>query len=98
MASKKTASKPFKNWLHEDVADEFGLKLIRTHTFLVKLDHVSPISEQHADYKQVEGLREGLSLYVETWNEDELKTMFIVPFVRLTNLVSSYQRRYGKTV
>lgn len=94
--SKKNKAKPFKNWLYEDVADEFGLKLIRTHPFLEVLDKIEPISQQHPDYKQVEGLREGLSLYAETWNEDELKTMFINPFVRLANLISPYYKVFAQ--
>jgi hypothetical protein len=94
--SKKTKAKPFKNWLHEDVVDEFGLKLIRTHPFLEVLDKIEPISQQYTDYKQVEGLREGLSLYAETWNEDELKTMFVNPFLSLLHLISPYYKVFAQ--
>ncbi len=90
--AKKLKNKPFKNWLHEEIADEFGLKLVNTHLFLEKLDKIEPINAQHPEYTHIDNLREVLRLYAETWNEDEIKTMFINPFVRLANLVSPYYK------
>ncbi|TAE03206.1 MAG: hypothetical protein EAZ97_01775 [Bacteroidetes bacterium] len=85
--TKKIPRKPFKNWDDEQVSIEFGLKRVKTHIFIENIDAVEPI-KAHPAKIAIEELRESLKEYVETWNEDELKTMFINPFVRLANFVS----------
>ncbi len=88
---KKTKSKPFKNWDDEEVAIEFGLKLLKTHFFIEYIDKVEPFTVSPVQ-ETIEKLRETLKDYVETWNEDELKMMFISPFLRLADFVSPYYK------
>ncbi len=80
--AKKPKNKPFKNWLFEDVAKEFGLNRVQEHPFLTEINQCT-LSDSHPLREQIEDLWKGLRTYAEAWNEDELKTMFINPFVRL---------------
>lgn len=89
--SKKTKAKPFKNWLYEEVAQEFGLHRVEEHPFLSQLNECT-LSESHPLREQIEDLRSSLRTYAEAWNEDELKTMFINPFVRLARFISPYYK------
>jgi hypothetical protein len=70
--------RPFEKWDFEEVEKEFGLTPIKQLSVLVKwLDVpnkiiISPFQEE---------LRISMEENVETWNEDELKTLFIAPFL-----------------
>ncbi len=87
---KKVRNKPFKNWLYEDVAKEFGL--IRTrHKTLEELDQVQ-FDQKHGATSQIERLKSLLVDYVDSWNEDELKSLFINPFMSLAEFVSPYYK------
>lgn len=93
--TKKPKAKPFKNWLYEDVAKEFGLKRLSSHVFLQELDQLIP-DPLHIANNEVNRLKNILVEYIDTWNEDELKTMFINPFLSLINLVSPYYKVFVK--
>ena len=71
--------RPFEQWLFEDVEIEFGLKRIKNMPQLLNwLETSSKPSELAADF---ENLRELLNDNVEILNEDELKMLFIAPFL-----------------
>jgi hypothetical protein len=84
----KIYKKPFKDWLYEEVSDTFGLTELVTHPELEKLKSVT-LSEKHPNRKDIEELRSLLKKYIESWNEDEYKFMFISRFIGLANYVSA---------
>lgn len=70
--------RPFEQWLFEDVEIEFGI--IR-YNELPSLIEWLDTSGKEGDITRFEKLRMSLLSNVETWNEDELKMMFIAPFL-----------------
>jgi len=70
--------RPFEQWLFEDVEIEFGIERIEDFPQLVNWLNVS---KKKALSENLERLRISLLKNVETWNEDELKMMFIAPFL-----------------
>ncbi len=87
----KKYKKPFKNWLYEEVSDTFGLTELVTHPELDKLQSIK-LSEKHHQRKDIEELRALLQKYIESWNEDEYKFMFISRFIGLANYVSKHYK------
>lgn len=85
--------KTFEKWKIDDVIDTFGLKRIYDVNF-------APLSEwlrakheiSNLEKSQIEELREELQINAEYWNEDELKFMFISPFLNVVNLKSVYYK------
>jgi hypothetical protein len=70
--------RPFEQWLSEDVEIEFGINQLNSLQSLAKWLEVQsnmPLSDA------VETLRNSLLDNVTTWNEDELKMLFIAPFL-----------------
>ncbi|MEN0050271.1 MAG: hypothetical protein AAF806_24615 [Bacteroidota bacterium] len=70
--------RPFEHWLFEDVEIEFGIERIDEMSVL---QNWLSIKEKVVLPPRVEQLRLSLSKNVETWNEDELKMLFISPFL-----------------
>jgi hypothetical protein len=74
--------RPFEQWLYEDVQKEFGIKRIKNHSELLewlKISHPKPLPNN------ITRLQNLLEDYIETWNEDELKMMFIAPLLSEIN-------------
>jgi predicted PP-loop superfamily ATPase len=71
--------RPFEQWLFEDVEIEFGID--RVYDFQPLLDWINVPNPIPLDENK-EKLRLSLLKDVETWNEDELKMMFIAPFLK----------------
>lgn len=71
--------KLLEEWLFEDVELTFGIERIEEMPALV--EWLSVDEELVALPSNIEKLRKSLSRNVETWNEDELKMMFISPFL-----------------
>lgn len=70
--------KPFEQWLFEDVEIAFHIERVKNMLTLVKwLD----VSKNNILDSETERLRVLLADNVESWNEDELKMMFIAPFL-----------------
>ncbi|MDX2049697.1 MAG: hypothetical protein SFT93_00750 [Rickettsiaceae bacterium] len=69
--------RPFEQWLYEDVEIEFGFERIKNLPALELWLQVSDAKLPNA----LEELRDSLLENVENWNEDELKMMFIAPFL-----------------
>ncbi|MEM8523190.1 MAG: hypothetical protein AAGG68_01040 [Bacteroidota bacterium] len=70
--------RPFEQWLFEDVEIEFGIERIEE---MDALQNWLSVQEKLTIPKRIEQLRVSLSKNVETWNEDELKMLFIGPFL-----------------
>ena len=70
--------RPFEQWLFEDVEIEFGIEPIEN---MVEFSQWLTNSETTILSPNIEKLRLSLSQNVKTWNEDELKMMFIAPFL-----------------
>ena len=84
----KSIKKPFKDWLYEEVGDTFGLKEMSTHPELDKLKNVT-LPKNHPLRQDIEVLRVLLQKYINSWNEDEYKFMFISRFIGLAEYVST---------
>jgi hypothetical protein len=87
--AKAVRNKSFKDWLYEEVATEFGITRIRKHPFL---ENIASIKLDKNDLRRpvIESLRLILLDYIDSWNEDEYKFMFISPFIAQTGFVSEH--------
>jgi hypothetical protein len=83
----KIKNKEFKAWLFEEINDAFGLTRLYEHKLWKEFEGLS-IPSHHKHYEAIEELRQELLLSVESWNEDELKFMFISPFIKLVSFFS----------
>ncbi|MGB0838858.1 MAG: hypothetical protein ACPGXL_01900 [Chitinophagales bacterium] len=70
--------RPFEQWLFEDVEMEFGIKSVDN---MPALEKWLSITDKNALSPTIEKLRLSLLKNVKVWNEDELKMMFIAPFL-----------------
>lgn len=89
--TKKSANKPFKDWLCEEVEQAFGLTRYFEHTLFDKFKAFK-IGKDYAGAGEIESLRRLALEYIESWNEDEYKFMFISPFFRLASFISKYYK------
>jgi hypothetical protein len=89
--AEKIKIKPFKDWLYEDVAKEFSLTRTRLEALdaLDKAEYEPPHSFTSV---YIETLKNNLNEYVDSWNEDELKMLFIAPFIALADFNSPYYK------
>lgn len=87
--AKAVKNKSFKDWLYEEVADEFGLKVLINHPFLTNLENIS-LPRNYPKWDEIEELRRLAKAYVDSWNEDEYKFMFISPFIAKAGFVSEH--------
>jgi hypothetical protein len=70
--------RPFEQWLYEDVEKEFSISRIKKHTTLIAWLNVPDALPLHSN---VTRLQIALEEYVEMWQEDEIKMMFIAPYL-----------------
>ncbi len=85
---EKIKNKSFETWLYEEVGQAFGLTRLYEHEFWNQFaDLKTPESYPHLSI--IEELRKDLLKYADTWNEDELKFLFISPFINLVKFTSS---------
>jgi hypothetical protein len=84
---EKVRNKSFEAWLYEEVGQAFGLTRLRT---LPLLEHFEKLPAATAT-PALEQLRLRLLDYVDSWNEDELKFMFISSLI---NLVDYNTKKY----
>ncbi len=87
----KTKNKPFKDWQYEEVEQAFGLTRHFEHELFDRFKTFK-IPQDHESAKEIESLRKLALEYIESWNEDEYKFMFISPFFRVVNFVSQYYK------
>ena len=84
----KNYKKPFKDWLYEEVGATFGLKRVINHPLIEKIGKIT-LPKNHVLRNDIELLRALLEEYVDSWNEDEYKFMFISRFIGLAQYVST---------
>lgn len=87
--AKAVKNKSFKDWLYEEVATEFDLKVLTNHPFLKNLETIS-LPSNHPKWDEIEELRQLAKAYIDSWNEDEYKFMFISPFIAKAGFVSEH--------
>jgi hypothetical protein len=90
MAKERKGWKPFVQWQHQEVELTFDVKRVQNLTTLVdwlsNLPQLSPIENATA-----QKLHTQLRIYVDQWNEEDLKMYFIS---QLVNLVEFHQATY----
>ncbi len=84
---EKIKNKEFKAWTFEEIGDTFELTRLYEHKLWAEFGKLT-IPNNHKYKEMIEELRQELLLSVESWNEDELKFMFISPFIKLVNFFS----------
>jgi hypothetical protein len=74
--------KPFEKWEHEELEYRFG---ISRNDSISALQNWIDSNVQPSDFERdtLESLRQELSLFVGSWNEDELKFFFISTLINL---------------
>lgn len=76
MLKSKSGWKQFEKWLKQEVENEFGLK--RHYTFDALNTLLTDLPElTKAEEATLEGLRQKLVLFVDSWSEEDLKINFI---------------------
>jgi hypothetical protein len=81
--------KSFKDWQYEEVEQAFGLTRLRTLPFLEEIKKLS-MPDNHKDRATLEKYRLELFDFIDTWNEDEYKFLFIGPYFKLVDFSSPY--------
>jgi hypothetical protein len=90
MAKARKGWKPFVEWQQQEVENAFGLKRLLQHEALDKLvNELLPLSETESELVKKWRLR--LVLFVEKWNEEDLKMYFIS---KIIDLVDFHQETY----
>ena len=91
--AKSVKNKRFKDWLYEDVMNEFGLIRLEKHPFL---DHLKTIklAENDSHRPFIESKRLLLLDYVDTWNNDETTFIFIAPFFNQIRFFSEHFKAF----
>ncbi len=79
--------KSFETWTYEEVETFFGIKRIFDSVLMNNLLLANQITDSHQSYS-IENLQKNLFLYVDSWNEDEIKFHFIGPFVQLVDFIT----------
>jgi hypothetical protein len=74
----KKSNKAFKDWQAEEVELTFGIQRHRSLPFLEELKKLS-FPKDHPLRPTLEKYRLELFDYIDSWNEDEYKFMFISP-------------------
>jgi hypothetical protein len=82
-------NKSFKDWQYEEVEQEFGLTRFRTVPFLEEIKTIK-LSEEHIYRETLEKYRLELFDFIDTWNEDEYKFLFIGPYFKLVDFNTPY--------
>jgi hypothetical protein len=89
--AEKVRNKSFEQWLYEDVERAFGLTRIFTHPFFDTFKELQ-LTLTAAQTEQAEMLRKRLFEYVDSWNEDEIKFMFISPLINIVDYTSPHYK------
>jgi hypothetical protein len=85
--------KPSKDWKYEEVNEAFGLKRVFDQPFFTKIAHLK-LAKDHAQYHDIDKLRQTAFEYIETWNEYEYKFFFISPLLALVNFNGQYYKAF----
>ncbi len=79
--------KSFETWLFDEVEITFGIKRTFDSVLLNNLLLANQIPDSH-QRSSIENLQKNAFLFVDTWNEDEIKFHFIAPFVQLIDFIT----------
>jgi hypothetical protein len=82
-------NKSFKDWQYEEVEQEFGLTRLRTVPFLEEIKTIK-LPQDHFQRETLERYRLELFDFIDTWNEDEYKFLFIGPYFKLVDFNTPY--------
>ena len=85
----KKPNKSFKDWQYEEVEQAFDLTRLRTLPFLEEIKKLS-LPKEHIQRETIEKYRLELFDFIDTWNEDEYKFLFIAPYFKLVDFNSPY--------
>jgi hypothetical protein len=85
---EKIKNKSFETWLYEDVGKAFGITRLYEHALWDMFDTLQ-LDKTHSQSSEIEELRLRLRKYVDAWNEDEIKFLFISPLINLVNYSTS---------
>ncbi len=93
----------FEDWKFEQIQNEFGYKRYYKNFALLETWQACQEPINPAETERLEQLRERLFYYAETWNEDELKFMFISQLMELVNFYSEHykiftQRKFAAVI
>ena len=86
---RKKPNKSFKDWQAEEVEKAFDIKKHRTLPFLESLKAIQ-LPENHIYRATIEKYRLELFDYIDSWNEDEYKFLFIGPYFKLIDFTTPY--------
>jgi hypothetical protein len=90
MAKERKGWKPFVEWQHQEIENTFGIKRIQEHPELDALLSNLPSLSQ-IEQEVVNKWQKRLELFVDSWNEEDLKMYFIS---KLIDLVEFHQLTY----
>jgi hypothetical protein len=84
----------FQDWQFEQINEEFGLK--RYYEGFLMLENWLANDEKVTDFERetLQIYRKKLSIYAETWNEDELKFFFLSQVINLVNFQTEYYNAF----
>ncbi len=89
----KVKNKSFEQWLYEDVERAFGLTRLRKHP---RLEYFKTLPFPEKAYANKMHIVDALCLdlldNVDSWNEDELKFMFISPIIVMVEFKSEHYK------
>jgi len=93
----------FEDWEFEQIHKEFGYKRHYKNFALLETWQACDEPINATEMQRLEQLRERLFYYAETWNEDELKFMFISQLVELVDFYSEHykiftQRKFAAVI
>ncbi len=85
---EKIKNKSFETWLYEDVGKAFGISRFDDNPLWEFFDTLQ-FDKTNSQHSAIEELRVRLKKYVDSWNEDEIKFLFISPLINLVNYSTS---------
>ncbi len=91
--TKAVKNKQFKDWLYEEVMNEFGLIRLEKHPFLEHLKTIK-LAENDSNRLFIELSRLILLNYVDSWNNAETTFMFIAPFFTQIGFVTEHFKAF----
>ena len=91
--ARKRPNKAFKDWTYEEVGDTFGIKKLRSTPFIDSLKDIK-LPEIHPDRPMLEKYRLRAFDFIDSWNEDEYKFLFISQLIGLLGFSTPHYRAF----
>ena len=77
--------KSFEKWQFEELHNLFGLQKIDNHSILLKWLKTEGIEVAESEIQIARKLQGKLNLNISAWQEDELKSFFIIPLIEIVD-------------